>query len=41
MIVMLYVGENLMTSIFPYIIIFYGVNKAMEQEKRPLSLDMK
>ena len=30
MIVLLYVGENLMTSIFPYIIIFYGVDKLID-----------
>ena len=30
MILMLYIGENLMTSILPYIIIFYGVDKTKE-----------
>lgn len=33
MIVLIYVGENLMTSIFPYIIIFYGVNKSIDTRK--------
>ena len=28
MFVMLYIGENLFTSIFPYILIFYGVDRA-------------
>lgn len=31
MILMLYIGENLMTSVFPYILIFYGVDKEARQ----------
>lgn len=32
MILMLYIGENLMTSIFPYILVFYGMGKGIRQE---------
>lgn len=33
MFLMLYIGENLMTSIFPYIIIFYGADKAVNSKR--------